>query len=216
MWWFLWNAHKAHIYIDLGEFETATEILDQVEVPEDKNWKRLEAFVASVKAKLYLYENHHDIESAQDQYDILEESIKEVQVHGLSMQSQLALAGIANMREMYLDIDNWNTRDLERKYNFCQKRIGMLRSKAGQEIELAWALLRQAITLGNRLTNTQEWNHEGAEVNELIDEAIQLVETCDQRFLTILKFAKTVFVQNYDPSTGELEGHDAAFILAEL
>jgi tetratricopeptide (TPR) repeat protein len=97
MWWFLWNAHKAHIYVDLGEFEIATMILDQVEVPEDKNWKRLEAFVASVKAKLYLYENHRNIESAQDQYDILEESIKEVQVHGLSMESQLALAGVANM-----------------------------------------------------------------------------------------------------------------------
>jgi hypothetical protein len=117
---------------------------------------------------------------------------------------------------MYLNIDNWNTRDLERKYNFCQKRVGMLRSKAGQEIELARALLRQAVMLGKRLTITQEWNHQGAEVNELIDEAIQLVETRDQRFLAILKFVKTVFVQNYDPSTGEPEGHDATFILAEL
>lgn len=195
MRWFLWEAHKAHVYVDLGEFKIDSLILDQVEVPEAKNWERLEAFVALVREKLYLYENHRDIESAHDQYDMMEKSIKEVQVRGLSVGPNLPIAGVANMRSMYLNIDNWNIEDLEKMYDICQQRIALLRGKAGEEIELARALFRQAVTLGKRLALVQKWNHQDHEINKLIDEAIQLVEARDRRFLAILKFAKTVFIQ---------------------
>lgn len=216
MRWFLWEAHKAHIYVDLGEFKTASLILDQIEVPEAKNWKRLEAFVASVRAKLYLCENHRDIESAQDQYDIMEKSLKEVQVRGLPIGPNLPLAGVAHMRSMYLNIDNWNLQDVEKMHDICQQRVVLLRDKAGQEIELARALFRQAVMIHKRLVIMEKWNHQDYEVNKLINEAIQLVETRDRRFLAVLKFAKTVFIQNFDSSTGESEGYDAALIFAEL
>ncbi|CAM6104038.1 unnamed protein product [Calypogeia fissa] len=223
--WQVWQAIKAVGHQMVGDLLSADKAMEQVKAPDRDdpvgdvtNLRSTELMALMTRSSVY--RSQADIDSALEGYDQMEELIKDSEGEGLRflgenfhiVSKKFTLPEIHLNRAAALLYALGNEPRLQRSCRESEQAALLLRKEEGQEVLLARALACQAEAMVHLSHLTGD--HLGSKQEELIDEAIALVETRDSLLLAKFKHIKASILCPGNPSMAEAEGREAVLIFA--